>query len=117
VTTADRALLVAVLAKVTNIEALLARRRGHDPVADERFVAALARSCGRRPFTAGLLLRRADVDPALRASLQAAGLMTSRQIGQALRRCRDRDVGFVLERIARDERGAVWQITPAVSGA
>jgi hypothetical protein len=116
VTPADRALLERLAADVAAVRALLERRRP-DPEGDARLVHALASTAGSRVFAAPDVLRRARVDPALGKLLEAGGVRTSRQIGQALRRCRDRDLGgFTVERIKRDERGAMWSIRPTVSG-
>ena len=117
VTPADHALLAAVLAEVRGLRGDSARRAGRpDAEADARLVLVLAAAAGSRAFAATDVLRHATVDRELCAALEAAGLQAPRQIGQALRRVRGRAVGgFVVARIKRDERGALWTVVPAVS--
>ena len=113
-TPVDRELLELVLAEVRGLRADLARRRdGHDPAADGRLVLALVAAAGSRAFAAPDVLRHAAVDSQLHAALQALGLQTARQVGHALRRVVGRDLaGFSVQRIGRDERGALWSIGP-----
>jgi hypothetical protein len=104
---ADVAALVAQLGR--RVEALEARRQKPDPARDARLTSAIAAAYGSEVFGVVDLLGSGDRE--LRDVLGGVG---PRALGSWLRRLRRHGAGpYRVERIGRDEAGAVWSLTLA----
>jgi hypothetical protein len=88
-------------------------RHRQDPFADAVLMSTIARCFGSAVFNTTDLLRQAALDAELAAALDATD---TRRIGARLKRLRGHAYGgYVLERVRRDEQGAIWCLTLAVS--
>jgi hypothetical protein len=81
-----------------------------------RFITGIASAVGDRVFSAGDLLAHADVDVALKGTLEHAvgpiGSSTARRVGKRLQRARGQALqGYKTEKVGSDRTGALWRIT------
>lgn len=107
---AEQAAQGAMLAEILR---LLSRGRGPRDAADASFLSALVDIVGGGTFRAADVVERAGNDAAFAAVMEGADLVTEIDVGYVLRRCKGHVVGARrLNRVGRDERGAIWQFEP-----
>ena len=70
---------------------------------------AIAEAISDRPFTSAHVMAHAGADPALRDALEAADLMSARELGAVCRRLEGITVrGLRLERMGDTRDGVLW---------